>query len=109
PLACSVGSALVIVHCRQGVLAVYQRIAPVRALIWPPALLTDRDRYLYLTWAEPTDSARAALNITTSRGSLDGRKTARYHTTACWPASVLQVAATSCWDDGSERPGIWLR
>ncbi|HLV34386.1 MAG TPA: hypothetical protein VKY59_04690 [Spirillospora sp.] len=68
PLAGAIGSDLVIVHFRQGVLAGYQRIAPVRALIGPPALLTDRDRYLYLTWAEPTDSGRAALKITTSRG-----------------------------------------
>ena len=68
PVAGRMGDGLAIVYFQAGMVAGYQRIAPVDAIIGPPMLLPDRDRYLYLTWAEPLESGRAALKLTSSRG-----------------------------------------
>jgi hypothetical protein len=68
PVAGRIGDDLAVVYFQAGAIAGYQRIVPVRALIGPPLLLPDRDRYLYLAWAEPLESGRAALKLTSSRG-----------------------------------------
>lgn len=68
PVAGAVGDDLVVAYFQAGTLAGYQRIAPVTALAGPPTLRIDRDRYLYLAWAEPQPTGRAALKLTTSRG-----------------------------------------
>jgi hypothetical protein len=68
PVAGRIGDDLALVYFQAGVLIGYQRIVPVRALIGLPILLPDRNRYLYLAWAEPLQSGRAALKLTSSRG-----------------------------------------
>jgi hypothetical protein len=68
PVAGRIGDDLAVAYFQAGAIAGYQRIAPVRALIGPPMLLPDRDRYLYLAWADALESGRAALKLTSSRG-----------------------------------------
>jgi hypothetical protein len=68
PVAGRLGDDLAVVYFQAGAIAGYQRVAPVQTLIGPPALLPDRDRYLYLAWAEPQELGRAALKLTSSRG-----------------------------------------
>jgi hypothetical protein len=45
----------------------FQHITPVQALLRPPVLRTDRDRYLYLAWSEPGDSGVADLKFVSTR------------------------------------------
>lgn len=68
PVAGRIGSDVAVAYFRAGAIVGYQRIAPVQALIGPPLLLPDRDRYLYLAWADALDTGRAALKLTSSRG-----------------------------------------
>lgn len=67
PLAAGLGDSLTVSYFQAGVIAGLQHIAPVNRLIGPPNLRTDRDRHLYLAWAEPTDVAVADLKLTTTR------------------------------------------
>lgn len=67
-LSGQIGDELVVLYMRGGeVVAVQPVVTLDHALIGAPALYTDRDRHLYLTWSEPTGAGTAALNLTTTR------------------------------------------
>lgn len=68
PVAGRLEDNLAVIYFQAGVIAGYQRLTVVRTLIGPPILLPDRDRYLYIAWAEPSDSGQAQLKLTKSRG-----------------------------------------
>jgi hypothetical protein len=67
PVAAVLDAELIIGYFQSGRLLAYQEIAPVRGLLRPPVLRTDRDRYLYLAWAEPGESGAADLKLTSTR------------------------------------------
>jgi len=67
PVAALQETNLVLLYLRAGEPVGYQNIAPVTNLIGPPALLTDRDRHLYLAWAEPLPAGFANLKLTMTR------------------------------------------
>jgi hypothetical protein len=58
-----------ILYFQDGAVAGVQEIVAVTPLIGVPALSTDRDRFLYLTWSEPNLRGQADLRMTTSRAS----------------------------------------
>ncbi len=68
PIAVSQGEELGIVYLQGSRPIGYQPVKPLRQpLIGPPLLQTDRNRYLYLAWAEPTDTGRAQLKLADTR------------------------------------------
>lgn len=67
PVAAQVGTALGVIYFRAGKIAGYQAITENTSMIGLPAISTDRDLFLYLAWAQPTDSGSANLNLTTMR------------------------------------------
>jgi hypothetical protein len=67
PVAAASGDNLGIVYLKGGVVVGYQDIVAVSNLIGLPALLTDRDRFLYLAWSEPGASGKADLKLTMTK------------------------------------------
>jgi hypothetical protein len=67
PLAAVQGSDLSMIYFQGGQVIGYQSITPIAGLIGQPALITDRDRHLYLVWSEPTPAGYADLKLTTTR------------------------------------------
>jgi hypothetical protein len=68
PVAVTHDKKLGIVYLQQGTVVGYQDVVAVSALIGLPALRTDRDRFLYLTWSEPNVTmGKADLKLTTTR------------------------------------------
>jgi hypothetical protein len=67
PVAAINGDNLGIVYLQGGVVVGYQDIVAVSRLIGLPALLTDRDRFLYLSWSEPAASGKADLKLTMTK------------------------------------------
>lgn len=67
PVAGVVDDQLVVLYLRAGTVAGYQQMTPVRGLLGAPNLLTDRDRHLYLAWAEPGAAGRARLQLALTR------------------------------------------
>jgi hypothetical protein len=67
PVATTNGGNLGIVYLQGGGVVGYQDIVMVSRLIGLPALLTDRDRFLYLSWSEPGASGKADLKLTITR------------------------------------------
>jgi hypothetical protein len=68
PVAGTLGKTrLALLYFRDGQVAGYQDIAATVGLIGVPNLVSDRDRHLYLAWAEPTPAGYAALNLTMTR------------------------------------------
>lgn len=67
PVAAYRDENLVVVYFRGGVIAGYQTIIPADNLIAAPALFTDQNRHLYLTWAEPNPAGYADLKLTTTQ------------------------------------------
>ncbi len=45
----------------------YQPVAPVTLLLGAPSIATDRDRHLYLTWADATSNEAADLQLTMTK------------------------------------------
>ncbi|MEQ9032947.1 MAG: hypothetical protein RLP44_29775, partial [Aggregatilineales bacterium] len=67
-LAGEIGDELVIMYLAEGsVIAVQPVVTLNHALIGAPALVTDRDRHLYLTWSEPTLNGAAHQNFTSTK------------------------------------------
>lgn len=67
-VAGQVEDELVLLYLQAGeVVAVQPIISLTHNLIGRPSLVTDRDRHLYLAWAEPTDAGYANLNLTTTK------------------------------------------
>jgi hypothetical protein len=66
PIAAQVHDHLSIIYFEDGAVRAIQPIAPAR-LIGAPALQSDRDRFLYLAWSQPTADGTADLNITSMR------------------------------------------
>ncbi len=58
-----------ILYFQDGEITGVQDVAGVTDMMGAPALLTDRDRFLYLAWSEPSASGQATLRMTTSRRS----------------------------------------
>jgi hypothetical protein len=67
PLAVVNDGKLGIAYLQNGAAVGYQDIASISGLIGMPSLLTDRDRFLYLAWSEPTAAGKANLKLTTTR------------------------------------------
>jgi len=67
PIAAVNDSTLKLLYLQGGGVVGYQDVVPISKLIGMPALLTDRDRFLYLAWSEPGDSGKADLKVTTTR------------------------------------------
>jgi hypothetical protein len=67
PAAAQIGDQLAVIYFQQGEIAGYQNIVEVNNLIGAPALYTDRDRHLYLAWAQPTANGVADLKLTLTR------------------------------------------
>jgi hypothetical protein len=67
PVAAWDGAQLGIVYLQAGSIVGYQAVVTVDILIGTPALLTDRNRHLYLSWAYPTPNAYANLLLTSTR------------------------------------------
>ena len=67
PVAVAADDSVGIVYYQSGDVAGYQQIASTTRLIGLPAIRIDRDRHIYLAWAEPLDSGAAALNLTATR------------------------------------------
>lgn len=58
---------LAMVYLRGGAVVGWQPLTSIRFLIGAPLLHTDRDRHLYLSWAEPTPAGTADLRVTSTR------------------------------------------
>jgi hypothetical protein len=58
---------LVMVYLREGAVVGYQPVAPVTTLLGAPNIVTDRDRHLYLTWADAAGNEAADLKLTMTR------------------------------------------
>jgi hypothetical protein len=58
---------LLVVYFRDGVIAGYQTVVVTRPVVGAPALATDQNRHLYLTWSEPNPAGYADLKLTTTR------------------------------------------
>ncbi len=67
PVAGLADNRLVVLYLRAGAVAGYQQITTVNGLLGAPNLLTDRDRHLYLAWAEVGSSGSARLRLTMTR------------------------------------------
>ncbi len=67
PVATATGGNLGIAYLQGGTVVGYQDIAAVSSLIGLPALRTDRDRFLYLSWSEPSASGKADLKLTMTK------------------------------------------
>ncbi|NWG16270.1 MAG: hypothetical protein HXY41_06505 [Chloroflexi bacterium] len=67
PVAVMAGDDLGIVYFQGGQPAGFQIIAPDANLIGTPALQADRERFLYLAWAQPTAAGTAALRLASLR------------------------------------------
>ncbi|MBZ0280708.1 MAG: hypothetical protein K8L97_08190 [Anaerolineae bacterium] len=59
---------LTVVYLRGGGIVGWQPLTSVTFLLGTPLLHTDRDRHLYLSWAEPTSAGTADLKVTSTRG-----------------------------------------
>lgn len=68
PAAAIVDEGLGVLYFRDGIVHGYQQITPA-VPVGLPALYTDRDRYLYLTWAQPTPEGYARLQLASRRFS----------------------------------------
>lgn len=58
---------LLMVYLRNGAVVGYQAVAPVTLLLGTPNVVTDRDRHLYLTWADATSNQSADLKLTMTK------------------------------------------
>ena len=67
PVAAQWDNDLVIAYFQAGRVAGVQRVSHLSALLRPPILRTDRDRYLYLAWSEPDASGAAQLKLFSTR------------------------------------------
>ncbi len=67
PIAAASQGDLMLVYLHAGEIVGSQRAAGISGLLRPPTLRTDRDRYLYLAWADPLENAPAAMNLLTTR------------------------------------------
>lgn len=68
PAAAQVENALVVVYFQGGAVSAAQEVVTLSyALIGSPGLYADRDRHLYLAWAEPQPAGFAHLNLTSTR------------------------------------------
>jgi hypothetical protein len=69
PLAAQVEDTLGVLYMARGEVIGYQPVVtlPPPGLIGAPGLAVDRDRHLYLTWAQPALDAPAALLLTKTR------------------------------------------
>jgi len=69
PLAAQVADGLGLLYLQAGEVVGYQRVVILAepGLIGFPSLQVDRDRHLYLTWAQPVPSSPATLKLTTTR------------------------------------------
>lgn len=61
PAAAQSGNMLALVYFREGQIAGYQEVVNDARLIGQPDLKTDRDRFLYLSWAQPNANGTADL------------------------------------------------
>lgn len=61
------GGEITVAYFQGGEAIGYQTLLPVSSLLAPPLLVTDRDRHLYITWAEPNPNGYAELKLTTTR------------------------------------------
>jgi hypothetical protein len=67
PVAARSNNVLSITYLQAGSIVGFQTIATTTPLIGPPQLRIDRERHLYLSWADPLDTGMAALKLTTTR------------------------------------------
>jgi len=67
PVAAYRDGNLVIIYLRDGLVAAYQTIVALSSIIGAPSLSTDRNRHLYLAWAEPNPAGYADMKLTTTR------------------------------------------
>ncbi len=72
PAAAQVGLEVGVIFFQAGELAGYQGVvslaeSPTGGLLGSPSIATDRDRHLYVGWAEPTEAGYAELNMTSTR------------------------------------------
>jgi hypothetical protein len=65
PVAGVRGDELIVVYLQSGAPVGWQQVATNVQLLAPPLLITDRDRYLYLSWAQPRDSDSELRLLTT--------------------------------------------
>ncbi|MDX2138983.1 MAG: hypothetical protein SF123_12905 [Chloroflexota bacterium] len=65
PVAALQGDALVVIYLQSGQPIAMQTLATGVTLLAAPLLLTDLDRYLYLSWAQPRDGAGELRLLTT--------------------------------------------
>ena len=68
-IAAQVNDALGIVYLHDGEFDGYQPVVTLMepGLIGLPSLATDRNRHLYLAWAQPSATGYADLNVTMTR------------------------------------------
>jgi hypothetical protein len=67
PVAAQVEGELALVYLRNGEIIAYQALGPASGLLGPPNLRTDRERYLYVSWADTAENGPAALNLWSTR------------------------------------------
>jgi hypothetical protein len=68
PVAVSQQDEIGIVYLQGATISGYQSVTTLqKPLIGRPMLRTDRDRYLYLAWAEPTTNGKAQLQLADTR------------------------------------------
>lgn len=72
PAAAQVGLEVGVIFFQAGELAGYQGVVslaetPTGGLLGIPSIATDRDRHLYVGWAEPTEEGYAEINMTSTR------------------------------------------
>lgn len=56
-----------VVYLQGGAIAGWQSVTPIRFLVGAPLLHSDRNRHLYLSWAEPSPAGAADLKLTSTR------------------------------------------
>lgn len=65
PVAALQGDALVVIYLQSGQPVAMQTVATDVSLLAAPLLLSDRDRHLYLNWAQPRDGTSELRLLTT--------------------------------------------
>jgi hypothetical protein len=67
PLAAHTDDGLVIIYFQAGQPAGEQLVVPGATVLTPPLMLTDRNRRLFLVWAQPTIAGYANLQLVATR------------------------------------------
>ncbi|HEX2907831.1 MAG TPA: hypothetical protein VHO69_13265 [Phototrophicaceae bacterium] len=70
PVAARVGNTLALIYFQGGQLIGYQAIVTPVEILGQPVLQADRDKFLYLAWAQPNANGSADLYLTTLKAAL---------------------------------------